>query len=136
MANPRNTVDFKGVGYRGLTYYIDDDSITYDRTQVGGSAQAGRLVAFVDADPSVVQLAETGTGILGVLVDVKEDGACTVQIEGGAEITLAAAQDPNVGDFIGPGASAGLGYVVTGAVGLPQVQKVISSTVVQVYLAR
>lgn len=144
MANPRNTVDFKGVGYRGFTYYIDDSTITHDRAQIGGSAQAGKLVSFVAGDPSVVKLTGAATdGVLGVLVDVKEDGACTVQVEGGAEITLAAAQSPDVGSFIGGGATAGLGYVidtVNAATApprnLPQVHKVLSNTVVQVYLSR
>lgn len=143
MANPRNTVDFKGVGYRGLTYYVDGDTIVHDRTQVGGSAGAGKLVAFVDGDPSLVRLTDATSGVLGVLIDVKEDDACTVQVEGGAEITLAAAQDPNVGDFIGGGATAGLGYVIdtTNAAtapprNLPRVHKVISATVVQVYLGQ
>lgn len=133
MANPRNTVDFKGVGYRGQTLKIDADTIDFDAEQIGGSAQAGMLVGLDPGATSTVALASATLPVWGKLIDVKHDGACTVQHQGGAEITLAAAQSPEVGDYIQGGATAGLGYVAaTPALGMPRVVKVVSATVVQV----
>lgn len=133
MANPRNTTDYKGVGYRGQTFKVDGSTITFDMSAVGGSAQAGMLVGLKPGSTSTVALANATTPVFGALMTVKHDGACTVQHQGGAEITLAAAQSPEVGDYITGGATAGLGYVASEAApGMPRVMKVVSPTVVQV----
>lgn len=135
MANPRNTTDYKGVGYRGQTFKIDGDSITFDQSAVGGSEQAGQLVGLGGTANSTVVLSSATVDPWGVLMSVKHDGACTVQHQGGAEITLAAAQTPVVGSYIVGGASEGLGYVAAaGVVSNMQVVKVLSSTRVQVMI--
>jgi hypothetical protein len=135
VANPRNTTDYKGVGYRGQTFKIDGSSITFDQGAVGGSEQAGMLVGLKPGATSTVALASATVPVFGVLMSVKHDGACTVQHQGGAQITLAAAQSPEVGDYITGGATAGLGYVAAEAApGMPRVVKVVSGTVVQVLL--
>lgn len=135
MANPRNTTDYKGVGYRGQTFKIDASTIVFDAASEGGSPQAGRLVGFVAGANSAVALANATRAVWGVLMSVKHDGACTVQHQGGAEIELAAAQNPQVGNYVTGGATAGLGYVTTTAApGLPQIMKVVSPTRVQIML--
>lgn len=136
MPNPRNTTDYKGVGYRGQTFKIDGTSIVFDQTKVGGSVSAGKLVGLSGTSASTVALSSATVEAWGVLMSVKHDSGCTVQHLGGAEITLAAAQVPVVGSYIIGGASAGLGYVAgAGVTSRMRVVKVLSNTVVQVLIA-
>lgn len=103
----RTTKDYKGIGYDGTTHSIDGSTITFDQTQVGGSAQVGKLVKLKSGTASVVELVGAGDRIYGQLVDVKHNGICTVQTEGVAEVPMAASHGAAVGQRI-VGAATGL----------------------------
>jgi hypothetical protein len=46
MADPRNTIDWEGLGKEAEPFIIDASTITYDATQVLGSAQVGLAVTL------------------------------------------------------------------------------------------
>lgn len=62
------------------SYHIDGTSITYDKTQIKGSAQVGKAVML--SAQRTVALVTTASEILGKLISVESDGTCTVQDEG------------------------------------------------------
>lgn len=106
MADPRNDVNFVGIGYRAETFKIDDSTITYSATETNGSAQVGLAVNLSAAE--TVQLAGDGEAVLGKLIKVEADDKAVVQTKGyctlpggdGATLTLNA---KIVGDLDGSG---------------------------------
>lgn len=94
MANPRNTVKFDGIGRVAQTYNIDGTSITFDRDQPNGSAQAGLAVKMTG--PRTVGLTTDGSDVVGLLEKVESDNKASVQTGGymplpggeGAALTL------------------------------------------------
>ena len=108
MADPRNAISHKGIGYHAETY-LHDNTIVYDNTEVGGSAQVGLAVTLESAD--TVTLVGDGEGVLGKLVKVESDGKAivqtggTVELPGGDGATLTP-QTGIVGD-LGPASAEG-----------------------------
>lgn len=94
MANPRNVVDFEGIDGVFGTYAIDNSTIVYDGTKVGGAAATmiGQAVSLSAA--GTVQLASDAEALVGKLVLVEADNKCTVQtggymkLPGGASASL------------------------------------------------
>lgn len=117
MADPRNTVDFVGIGYRAETFLIDNSTITYSATATNGSSQVGLAVNL--STDKTVQLVGDGEDVLGKLIKVESDNKAVVQTKGyctlpggsGATLTLG---EKIVGDL---GASSAEGYIRVVATG-------------------
>lgn len=111
MTNPRDTVDFVGIGYEAQSFLIDDSTITYSATETNGSAEVG-LAVNLSADKTV-QLVGDGELVLGKLISVESDNIAIVQTGGymtlpggdGATLTIG---EKIVGDL---GAASAEGYV-------------------------
>lgn len=103
MADPRNAVDFQGIGILTATYKIDNSTITYDATKANGAASTmiGKAVTLSAA--GTVALAADGDAIEGKLLLVEADNKCTVQVGGYCDL-------PG-----GTGASLTLGKKIVGA---------------------
>ncbi len=73
---------------------MHDNTIVYDATKAGGSAQVGLAVSI--ESNNVVTLAGSGENVLGKLLKVESDGFCVVQhsgfmtLPGGDSATLTA----------------------------------------------
>lgn len=80
MASGRNQVDYTGIGYRAITYKIDNSTILYDKTQPNGSAQVNKAVMLSGDD--TVALTNDGAAVEGKLLKVESDNMATVQVEG------------------------------------------------------
>lgn len=112
MADPRSTVDFTDIDAEYATFIIDNSTIVYSATQVGGSAQVGLAVNL--SASKTVQLADDATRVLGTLIKVEADNKATVQIsgvmtmKGGTGATLTPGT-PVYGDLL----SAAKGYIQT-----------------------
>lgn len=110
MADPRDIVDFEGIGADYVTVE-HDGTIVYDRDEEGGSAQVGLAVTVNDDD--TISLVGDGERVFGKLITVEPDGKATVQYRGGMTLpggdgaTLTVGQ-PIVGDL---NASAAEGYI-------------------------
>lgn len=102
MSDPRKTVLNTEVFAPTRTRKIDNSTIVYDKTKVGGSAGVGKAVKF-SADDTVA-LTTDGSEVLGVLESVEADGFCTVRERGPVSL-------PG-----GSGASLTLGKKIVGAV--------------------
>lgn len=115
MADPRNTVDFEGIGDRvTATFIADNSTITY-ATETARSAVVGLAVNL--SASKTVQLAGDGEAVLGAIEKVEEDGKVTVHMApvvtfiGGASATLTPGSRI-VGD-LGGGGGTGKGYIQT-----------------------
>lgn len=110
MADPRESVSLEGIGYEALTYG-HDNTIVYDKDEVGGSAQVGLAVTVESA--GIVSLVGDGEAVEGRLIKVEPGGIAVVQVHGhmelpggsGASLTLGKAI---VGDL---GAASAEGYI-------------------------
>lgn len=80
MADPRDAVNFDGIGEQRETYLIDDSTITYDATKANGSAQVGLAVTLSAA--KTVALTQDGNGVLGKLIKVTPDKKAVVATKG------------------------------------------------------
>lgn len=82
MANPRNVVEFEGIGDLPVTYKIDNSTIVYDATKAYGAAATmiGKAVTL-SADDTVA-LAADGDAIEGKLLRVESDNKAVVQVGG------------------------------------------------------
>lgn len=82
MPNPRNVVSFEGIDAVYATYLIDNSTIVYDGTKVGGAAATmiGKAVTLSAA--GTVALAADGDAIMGRLDLVEADNKATVQTGG------------------------------------------------------
>lgn len=110
MADPRAAVSYEGIGYEAETF-AHDDTIVYDATKVGGSAQVGLAVTLESS--KTASLIGDGENLLGKLIKVESDGFCVVQtggymtLPGGSGATLTAGLRV-VGDL---GAASAEGYI-------------------------
>jgi hypothetical protein len=115
MADPRNAVDFEGIGAEYASYLIDNSTITYDATKTDGSAQVGLAVTL--SAGRTVALTADASYVRGKLILVESDGKANVQVEGfmtlpgGASATLTHGT-PIVGAL---GASSARGYIRSAA---------------------
>lgn len=83
MANPRDDVDFEGIGVRNVTHK-HDGSIVYDDKQPGGSLAVGKATKMVGQ--RTVGLTTDGSGVAGKIIKVEDDGFLTLQVEGGCTL--------------------------------------------------
>lgn len=83
MADPREATSLVGVGYIAYTY-PHDNTIVYDATKAGGSAQVG-LAVTLEAN-NAVSLVGDGEQVEGKLVKVEPGGFCVVQTGGVVEL--------------------------------------------------
>ena len=115
MADPRDQVDFEGIGQKTATFKYDG-SIVHDVTKTGGAVQVGRAVTM--KGNSTVGLAADGERIKGKVI-VVEKGACTVQFSGGTTLPKGDGATVTNGSRIvgalGPGGAAG--YIRNAVVG-------------------
>lgn len=79
MANPRATQDFTDIGAHRETYSIDNNTISFDKSQQFGSAQAGKDLAVTLSAAGTVALAADGDRVIGTLELVERDGKCSVK---------------------------------------------------------
>lgn len=95
MADPRLTVKYdeiKPEGASDVTYIIDNTTIVYSASAVGGSASVGLAVTF--SGNNTIALCADGDAVLGKLILVEPDGKAHVQelghmtLPGGASATL------------------------------------------------
>lgn len=113
MADPRETLAYQGQHAKFLTCPIDETTITYLETADNGSAQAGLAVTFTAAGDGTVKLTEDGEFVLGRLALVREDGFCSVQVEGVQKLPVGSGASITegkriVGDL---GAASAKGYI-------------------------
>lgn len=108
--DPREAVNFVGIGYEALTFE-HDDTIVYDALEEGGSEQVG-LAVTVESDDTV-SLVGDGELVIGKLVKVEPGGIAVVQtggimtLPGGDGATLTIGENI-VGDL---GAASAEGYI-------------------------
>ena len=111
MADPRNAVDFTGIGYEAQTFLIDNSTIVYSATAVNGSVSVG-LAVTLSADATVALTAD-GNGVLGKLIKVESDNKAVVQtvgyctLPGGLSATLTRMK--KIGGALG--AASAKGYI-------------------------
>lgn len=104
-SDPRAIRRFDGIGHCEATFVIDDSTITFDATEVGGSAQVGLAVTL--SDDETVALAGDGEAVIGKLLRVESDGEATVQVSGFCTLPLGATESATVGGrIVGDGAGA------------------------------
>lgn len=77
MPDPRNTVSFDEIARHYVGVPIDNSTITFDVTKVGGSASVG-LAVTLSANKTVA-LAADGNEVFGKLIKVEDDGVATIQ---------------------------------------------------------
>jgi len=82
MANPRNVTDTEGIDAVYATFAIDNSTIVYDGTKVGGAATTMLNKAVTFSAASTVALAADGDAIVGRLDLVEADNKCSVQVGG------------------------------------------------------
>jgi hypothetical protein len=85
MADPRKTSAYGGIGALRVTYK-HDNTIVYDKTKVGGSAQVGLAVTLFGEADDVVSLVGNAEPVEGRLELVESDGFCVVQVAGYMEL--------------------------------------------------
>ena len=115
MADPRNIIDFEGIGGVYATYLIDDSTITYSATATGGSA--GVNLAVTLSTHKTVALAADGEAVIGKLVKVESDNKATVQVGGYTTLPGGASATLTVGTVaVGAlGAASAKGYIRSAA---------------------
>ena len=111
MSDPRNTVKFKGARSERETFIIDNSTITYDATKVGGSAVVGRAVTL--SGNGTVALAADGDSILGRLEQVYVDLKAVVTTDGYVELPAGQSATVTAGKKIvgALGASSAKGFI-------------------------
>ena len=85
MGDPRKTVAYGEIGALRVTYK-HDNTIVYDKTKAGGSAQVGLAVTLVGEADDVVSLVGNAEHVEGKLIEVYADGFCSVQVGGYMEL--------------------------------------------------
>jgi hypothetical protein len=81
MSDLRAAVVVDGINGEYATLAIDNSTITYDATKVGGSAQVGLAVTF--SGVNTVGLVGDGEAVVGKLLKAESDNFALVQIGGG-----------------------------------------------------
>ncbi len=128
MADPREATSHLGIGYHAETY-PHDDTIVYDATKVGGSAQVGLAVTLESSN--VISLVGDGEEVEGKLIKVEPGGFCVVQnrgnmtLPGGTSATLTAGSHI-VGDLL----VSAEGYIQSAAAGTAAHHVVSRGTIV------
>lgn len=117
MSDPRNTVAFDEINYEGITYLIDNSTITYSATAANGSASVGLAVTF-SADKTVALTAD-GNTVVGKLMQVTSDNKAVVQDDGFVTLPAGASATVTAGTAIvgALGASSAKGYIRNAASG-------------------
>lgn len=116
MADPRNDVDFTGIGYRAETFKIDNSTITYSATADKGSAQVG-LAVTLSADKTVA-LAGDAEFVLGKLISVDSDLKAEVQTKGYCTLPGGTSATLTLGEkIVGDLSSSDKGYIQAVATG-------------------
>ena len=113
MANPRNDVRFINVKQRRETFK-HDNTIVFNDTLPGNSAQAGLAVTQIGEAAKTVSLVAAGERVAGKLELVEADGNCVVTTHGNVELpagtgALLVAGLPIMGALLG----AAEGYIDT-----------------------
>lgn len=87
----RLAVGFDDQRYDAQTFWADNATIVFDQTQNNGvpAAMLGKAVTFA-ATPDTIALAADGDPVIGKLIKVEKDGACSVQNKGNATLPLGA----------------------------------------------
>jgi hypothetical protein len=120
-ATGRQAIAFDDQRYNAQTFWADAVTIVFDATQPGGAAATmiGKAVSFA-ATADTVQLAADGEAIVGKLLKVEPDGACTVQNAGNTSLPAgtAATNTPGVVQ-VGALLVAARGYIRNAASGTP-----------------
>lgn len=109
-SNPRAIQRYEGIGRRFVTFAIDDSTITYSATEVGGSAQVNMAVSL--SDDETIKLAGDGEGVVGKLILVEPDGSATVQDQGYTTLPKGSGDTATRGTRI---VGAGDGYIRSAA---------------------
>lgn len=118
MADPRNAVDFGGIGYQAETFLIDDSTITYDSAEQFGSAAVGLAVTLSAA--RTVALAADGQAVIGKLVKVESDDKAVVQTGGYCELPGGTTATLTLGEkIVGDLLVAAPGYIRAVATAVP-----------------
>ena len=112
MPAGRLQVGFDDIRYDAITLWADASTITFDVTKVNGSAAVGLAVTYTGTADTVALCAD-GDAIVGKLIKVEPDGACTVQNKGMAFLPAgnAATNTAGVKQIGALGASSAKGYV-------------------------
>lgn len=112
VAVGRLAIGFADQRYNAQTFWADNLSIVFDVTKPGGSLAVGLAVTFAAAADTVA-LAADGDAIVGKLLKVEPDGACTVQNKGNCELPAGASATVTPGKKqVGAlGAAAAKGYI-------------------------
>lgn len=113
MADPRNTVSSVGLRIETETFAIDNSTIVYDGTKVGGAdaTMLGKAVAMSAAD--TVKLVADGDLVIGKLLAVESDNKALVQVEGTCTLPQGNGATTTFGKkFVGAlGAASAKGYI-------------------------
>ena len=116
MADPRNTVDFAEIKPLDVSFLIDGVTVTFDRTQAGGSAQVGLAARLMPGTPKTIELVGDNERVLGEILRV-EGGVAVVRIGGVATFKGGAAATLTPGTAIvgALGAASAEGYIKSAA---------------------
>jgi hypothetical protein len=111
MADPRGVKHDRTGDEPELTYTIDNSTITYDVTKVGGSAQVGLAVSL--SGNKTVQLTADADAVLGRLERVSSDLKCRVRWRGHVKLPAGNAASVTRGlKIVGAlGAASARGYI-------------------------
>lgn len=117
MADPRNAVDFQGIGILTATYVIDNSTIVYDGTKANGAATTMIGKAVTLSADGTVALSADGDAIEGKLILVEADNKCTVQVAGYCDFPGGASATLTRGTAIvgALGAASAKGYIRSAA---------------------
>lgn len=83
----RLAIGFDDQRYNAQTFWADNLTIVFDQAQNNGvpATMLGKAVTFAAAADTVA-LAADGDAVIGKLIKVEKDGACTVQNKGNATL--------------------------------------------------
>lgn len=112
VATGRLAVGFDDQRYDAQTFWADGSTIVFDVTKSDGSVAVGLAVTF-HSSADTVALAADGDPIVGKLLKVEPDGACTVQHKGNCTLPAGASATVTPGKHaVGAlGASSAKGYI-------------------------
>jgi len=110
-ATGRLAIGFDDQRYNAQTFWADGTTIIFSATAVGGSASVGLAVTFT-AGTDVVGLCADGDAIIGKLLKVEPDGACTIQNKGNTTLPAGTAATCTPGTkAVGALLTAAKGYI-------------------------
>lgn len=119
MVSGRSQVDYTDILRHDLTMKIDNSTIVFDATKVGGAdaTMIGKAVTISAND--TVALCADADYVFGKLVRVFPDNFCSVQIRGFADLPAGASATVTRGtNIVGAlGASSAKGYIRSAASG-------------------